>query len=146
LQSLSEFELVVPEGKPVSCLEYPMKVLFVHDKNLGNEELKLLESFVSQHPQTPILFWEGNPMFNEFTVSYQSLKKLRSLEYVYISNGCAGENWPKFNNQFEQLKLVYFASTQQCNEHKEQTWTINTWKTLFMMDFVDIEPLSDNIK
>jgi hypothetical protein len=40
LQSLSEFKLVVPEGKTESSLEYPMKALLVQDRNLGNDELQ----------------------------------------------------------------------------------------------------------
>jgi hypothetical protein len=146
LRSLSEFNLVVSEGKTESSIEYFTKALLVQDKNLEDDELKLLESFVSKHPQTPILFWGGNPMFHEISISCRSLKKMRSLEYVCISNGCFSGNWPEFFNQFEQLKLVYFAPTKRCNEDEEQTWTINTRKTLFIMEFVVIKRVSGTLE
>jgi hypothetical protein len=137
LQSLSKFKPVVSEGKTESSLEYPTKALLVQDENITDDELQLLKSFVSQHPQTTILLWGGEPVFSRTSRLCQLLKTLHSLEYLCISNGYFDENWPKFIYQFKRLKLVYF--TPNGLYYIENVWTINTPKTVFIMDFVKIE-------
>jgi hypothetical protein len=146
LRSLSEFKLVVvSEGKTESSLEYPMKAaLLVQDDNLEKDELQLLESFVSQYSQTIILFLADDKHFSRMSKLYQSLRTLHSLEYICISNGHLGTDWPNLFNQFKRLKQVYFTPNEQYDT--ETKWTINTPKTVFIMDYVSIEPLSGNIK
>jgi hypothetical protein len=145
LQSLSEFELVVPEGKAESSPEYSTKALLVPNKNLGNDELQLLQSFISKYPQTPILFCGKDPrLFKISSELCQSLKKLGSLKYLCINDGCLDDDWSNFFNRFKQLKLVYFTPRE---EYCVQTiWTINTPETVFIMDFIAIESLSGTLE
>jgi hypothetical protein len=144
LRSLSKFKPVVPEGKNESSLEYPTKALLIQVKNLGNNELQLLESFISKYPQPPILFLEEDPRSFRTLILYQLLNTLHSLEYLCINGGCLYDNWPGFINRLKRLKLFYFIPNEL--HYIENEWTINTPKTVFIMDYVSIEPLSGNIK
>jgi hypothetical protein len=145
LQSLSEFKLVVPEGKTGSSLKYPTKALLVHHINLGDNESQLLESIIFQHPQISILFWGKNPsLISTPSKFYSSLLKLGPLKYLCINDGMLYVDWPNFFNQFKRLKLVYFTPKEL--DYSEQFWTINTRKTVFIMNFVSIKPFSGNIK
>jgi hypothetical protein len=112
-----------------------MKSFLVYDKNLGNDELQLLKSFISQHSQTPILFWGRNPSF----ISTSS-----ALYYLCINSSYLDENWPNFFNQFKRLKLVYFTPNEL--HYTERTWIINTPKTVFIMAFVKIEQVSSTLE
>jgi hypothetical protein len=144
LRFLLEFKLVVLEGKTESSLEYPTKALLIQDKNLGNDELQLLKSFVSKYSQTTILFWRENSFFQNSKILCQSLRTLHSLEYICINNGYLEESWPNFFNQFKRLKLVYFTPKEAyC---VETIWTINTPKTVFIIYFVNIELLSGTLE
>jgi hypothetical protein len=122
-----------------------MKSFLVYDKNLGNDELQLLKSFISQHSQTPILFWGRNPSFiSTSSALYQSFEKLGSLKYLCINSSYLDENWPNFFNQFKRLKLVYFTPNEL--HYTERTWIINTPKTVFIMAFVKIEQVSSTLE
>jgi hypothetical protein len=145
LQFLSKFKKVVPEGETQSSTpQYPMKALLVRDDNLGKVELQSLESFVSQHSQTTILFLAENMFGSSISRIIKSLWKLHSLEYLCINNGDLDEIWAHFINQFERLKLVYFIPNELY--YQEKTWEINRPKTIFIMNFVEIEPFCGNIK
>jgi hypothetical protein len=145
LQSLSKFKLIVPEGKAESFPEYSMKALLVQNKSLENDELKLLQSFISKYPQTTILFWgKDSKSFETSSVLCQSLVELGSLKYLCINDGYLDDDWPNFFNRFKQLKLVYFTSNKVYRI--ESIWTINTLKTVFIMDFAEIKRVFGNIK
>jgi hypothetical protein len=118
LQFLSKFKLTVPERKAENSPKYPTEALLIQDRNLTRYEFKLLQSFVSQHPQTTILFWGGDPVFRETLILCRLLVKLCSLEYLCISNGHLNINWPRFFNQFKRLKLVYFTPNELCYTEK----------------------------
>jgi hypothetical protein len=146
-----KFKPVVQGSKIEISSGYSTKALFwVQEGCIGNNTLELLQRFVSECPQTSILFWEGDPIFfgheillyQELEKSSQELEKLKSLEYLCVRGGCLLKDWSKFFNQFPKLKCVYFKSN---GLPYTTTWTVNTPKT-FIMDFACIQIRSGTIK
>jgi hypothetical protein len=160
-----KFKPVIQGSKIEISSGYSTKALFWVQKGcVENDTLKLLQRFVSECPQTFILFWEGDPIFfgheillyqeleilsqefekssQEFEKSSQEPEKLKSLEYLCVRGGCLLKDWPKFFDQFPKLKCVYFRSN---GLHHPTTWTVNTQKT-FIMDFACIQIKSGTIE
>jgi hypothetical protein len=125
--------------------EYPTKaLLWVHKNRLSGNALKLLRGFVSQYPQTPILFLKGDPISSVSRKLSNLFIKLQSLKCLHISGGYLNKTWPRFFHKFEQLGLIYFIPSTIDNV--STTWNMNTPRTLFIMEFVEIEPVFGNIK
>jgi hypothetical protein len=120
------------------------KALFwVQEENLNDDTLQLLQRFISEYPQTSILFWKGDSVLFEQVLLSHELEKLESLEYICISGGYPSKNWPQFFNKFPKLKCVYLKPS--IKDSVREIWTVNT-KTRFIMDRVYIQLLSDNIE
>jgi hypothetical protein len=110
------------------------------------ELLILLKWFISKYPQASTLFLKGHSIFfgTHGEIPDQFLK-LKSLKYLCISGGSPSQDWSWFLSQFKKLELVYFAPDQRW-EYEEKILTLETEKTVFIMDYVDIILISGEIK
>jgi hypothetical protein len=157
LEIVASFQ-VIQGSKIGTSSECSTKALFWVQKGcVRNDTLKLLQWFVSECPQTPILFWEGDPIFfghvpsyqeleissQELEKSSQELEKLKSLEYLCIRGGCLLKDWPKFFDQFPKLRCIYFRPSGL--HYTRTTWTVNTQRT-FIMDHACIQIKSGTIE
>jgi hypothetical protein len=129
LGSWVKFKPVIQGIKNSRC---SMKALFwVQENDVKDDTLQLLRQFIFECPQTPILFWKGNPILFEHVLLPHELEKLMSLEYLCISGGYLSMDWPQFFNQFPKLKCIYFSPSTI--DGVSTDWILNT-RTIFIMD------------
>jgi hypothetical protein len=113
------------------------------DDDVKDDTLQLLRRFVSECPQTRILFLKGSPALFEYVQLPDEFKL--SLEYLFINCDHLSEDWPQFFEQFPKLKCVYFRLDGPY--WMTATWTVNTEKPLlFIMDRTRIQKDSGVIR
>jgi hypothetical protein len=120
-------------------------LLWVHNNCLSDDALELLREFVSEYPQTSILFWKGDPISSVDKKLVAQFVKLKSLRCLFMSGGYSNMNWPGFFSVFKQLIMIYFRPST-INGTKKVIWIVdNKQAILFIMELVEIEPISGNI-
>jgi hypothetical protein len=139
-----KFKQVVQGSKTKISSGCSTKALFwIQENDVKNNTSQLLQQFVSECPQTRILFLKGSPALFEYVQLPDEFKL--SLEYLFINCDHLSEDWPQFFEQFPKLKCVYFGLDGR--GWMTTTWTVNTQKPLlFIMDNTILKKESGNIK
>jgi hypothetical protein len=138
------FKSVDPKRKTESSSGYPVNVLLWVEQGLVTD--KALQSLwwfiskISEDPQTPIiLLLKGDSVFFKHEKLLQKVRELSSLIVLGIIDG-SPKCWSKLDS-FNELELVYFVPQKKYRGDKmsinlaiKTVWTINTYKTKFIID------------
>jgi hypothetical protein len=139
-----EFKPVDIEYEIVSSSVYSVNVLlWVEQGLITNRALQSLWKFISkisEDQQTPIiLLLKGDSVFFKHEKLLQKVRELSSLIVLGIIDG-SPKCWSKLDS-FNELELVYFVPQKKYRGDKmsinlaiKTVWTINTYKTKFIID------------
>jgi hypothetical protein len=139
LKYISQYLIKSSSKCPTEALSW------IQEKEVTAKLLILLEWFVSKYPQASTLFLKGQSIFFGTHEIHDRFLKLKSLKYLCISGGSPSQDWSWFLGQFKKLELVYFAPGQLW-KYEEKILVLDTEKTVFIMDSVDIILLFGEIK